>query len=185
MLRSMGPRPLCIALFTIACLSASAQTPCSRSAIVSASEQVSDIQHHLASIKIEDMDVDVPAEVQSDTTLLKQSLANAVQAILACEPTDTQPAALQNPLSNALRANTPESDNAIFPWGGDLHISVERTSIPQLLDIQLWFAIECGQDTMLLLVAPEHGHWTEQLIWQSAPYKDDRGAFGDFLLDTI
>jgi len=38
---------------------------------------------------------------------------------------------------------------------------------------------------MVLLFAPEHGHWTERLLWQSPAYKDDSGAFGDFFLTTI
>ncbi|MGA8938248.1 MAG: hypothetical protein WB439_03705 [Acidobacteriaceae bacterium] len=143
---------------------------------------MSDIQHHLASIKVDDMDIDVPPSVQQATTLLKENLATATQAVLACEPINATPQDIQSALAKALRANAPEPDNATFPWGGDLQLSVNATSIPNLLEVQLWFAIECGQDTMLLLFAPQQNHWSEKLLWQSPPYKEDSGAFGDFFL---
>jgi hypothetical protein len=176
-----------ILFLATACLSASAQTSCSATAtaIATASAQVAEIQHHLSAIKLQDMDTDVPPSLQQETTLLKQSLATAVQAVLACQPLDAQPAALKTALATALKANAPEPENATFPWGGDLRVTVDQTSIPHLLRVRVGYAIECGEDTMLLLFAPEQGHWSNKLVWQSPAYKDDSGAFGDFFLTTL
>jgi hypothetical protein len=185
MFLSTRSHSLCLALLAAACLSASAQSACSTADIVSTSTQVSNIQHHLASIAIEDMDTKVPAAVQRDTAMLKEGLADVAKAVLACESTNAQPSVLKNALAKALKADAHEPDNATFPWGGDLRITVDQASAPQLLFVQLQYAIECGDDTMLLVFIPEHGHWTEKLLWQSPAYKDDSGAFGDFFLHTI
>jgi hypothetical protein len=151
-------------------------------AIQSATSKVSEIQHQLAAVKIEDMDTDVSPSLQQATTLLKQRLDTAAQAILACQPADATPATLQTALAKALHANAPEPDNATFAWGANLRVTVQSTSIPHLLEVQLQYAIECGDDTLLLLVSPQQGHWSEKLLWQSPAYKDDSGAFGDFFL---
>jgi hypothetical protein len=174
-----------ILFLAIACASACAQTTCSAIAIADASAQVTEIQHRLGAIKMEDLETDVSPSLQLDTNLLKQRLATAVRAVLACQPIDAQPSALQTSLAQALKANAPEPNNATFPWGGNLRIAVDRTVSPQLLRVQVSYAIECGEDTVLLLFAPEQGHWSNKLLWQSPAYKDDSGAFGDFFLTAI
>jgi hypothetical protein len=174
-----------ILLLAAACLPAAAQTPCSTAAIASATAQVNDIQHHLSAIKMEDVDTDVPPSLQQETTLLKQSLATTVQAVLACQPIDAQPAALQTTLATTLKANAPEPPEAHVPWGSNLRVTVDQTSSPHILRVQVSYAIECGEDTMLLLFAPENGHWSNKLLWQSPAHKDDSGAFGDFFLTTL
>ena len=105
---SRRPSTLWIVLFATTCLPAAAQTNCSTSAIAAASAKVTDIQHRLASTKLEDMENDVSPSLQQDTTLLKSNLATAVQAIVACQSTDAQPSALQSALAQALNANAPE-----------------------------------------------------------------------------
>lgn len=174
-----------IVFLAIASLPACAQTVCSTTAIAAASSQITNIQHSLASTRIEDMETDVSPSLQQDTTLLKNILATAVQAIIACQSLDAQPSVLQSAIAHTLKANTSEPPNALFSWGSNLRVTVDQASAPRLLRVQLKFAIECGDDTMLFLFAPEHGHWVEKLLWQSPAYKDDSGAFGDFFLTTF
>jgi len=184
---SLSNSPLGIVFLAIACPSACAQVSCSTSAITSASSQVADTQHHLASIRMAEMDTDVSPSLQQDTSLLKQDLAKAVQAVLACQPIEAKPAAIRDALAHILKANLPDPkpSEPVSSWGSDLHVTVDQTSSPQLLRVQLSYSIECGVDTMLFLFAPEQAHWSEKLLWQSPPYKDDSGAFGDFFLTAI
>jgi hypothetical protein len=175
-------RSLVMVFLAILSLSTVAQVPCSKIAIANASSQLNDIQHRLSSIKLEDMDTEVPPSIQQDTTLLKNRLAHAVEAVLACNPTDAQPSALETSLAQALKANVSEPNNTFDAWGSDLHISVDQTSNPHFLLVRLQYAIERGDDNMLLVFAPQQGHWSEKLLWQSPAYKDDSGAFGDFFL---
>jgi hypothetical protein len=182
---SLRHSPLGIVFLAIACLPACAQTVCSTTAIAAPSSKVTDIQHRLASTKIEDMETDVSPSLQQDTTLLKNNLATAVQAIVACQSTDAQPSAIQSALAQTLHANIQQPPNTLAPWGSNLRVSVDQTTAPQVLRVQVTYAIECGDDTMVFLFVPEHGHWSERLVWQSLPYKEISGAFGDFFLTAI
>ncbi len=63
-------------------------------------------------------------------------------------------------------------------YGGRLTLSVKQPK-PSLLLVQESFDIACGTDTVLLAYRNTSGAWKRTLLWESKPYDQISGAFGD------
>lgn len=63
-------------------------------------------------------------------------------------------------------------------YGGELTISVSQPKSSLLL-VQESFNIACGNDNVLLAYENATGAWKRILWWESKPYGQISGAFGD------
>ena len=63
-------------------------------------------------------------------------------------------------------------------YGGELTLFVSQP-IPSLMLVQESFDIACGDDNVLLAYSNASGAWQRTLLWQSKPYDQISGAFGD------
>ncbi|MBB4864303.1 hypothetical protein HNP46_003167 [Pseudomonas nitritireducens] len=108
----------------------------------------------------------------------KQTLAEAFDAHLACAPATPDAAALQADLrQQLLPAAQPASDGP--PTEQDeIVVSLSDSPTPLLL-VSGGFAIPCGTDNVLRGYRREGDTWVRALDWQSGPYKDISGAYGD------
>jgi len=159
-------------------------------------------QADLLQVKVEEMETDVAPSLQAQIGALKNAIANAVAATMACTTTSEDAPAIQAKLAEALKANLPEKpfqpsvaksdetsngpvyDDQVYGAGIKVAVSAPANAI-QLRAIEVSFGIECGDDTMLLIYATSADGWTEALRWQSPDYKEISGAFGDFFLVSI
>ncbi|MBN8885522.1 MAG: hypothetical protein J0I77_07365 [Rudaea sp.] len=124
----------------------------------------------------------VPAEMRGKISQLKQALAKTADAAMRCQGRDANPKSLQSELDGLLRASQPKSaSESDFFYGAHLRFRVERPNgTSQLIAIMASFEIGCGYDEMLLVYAFDSNGWKRKLRWQSAPYDEVKGAFGDF-----
>jgi hypothetical protein len=160
---------------------------------------VAPLRTTLRSIKLSEDDPgdSVPSLAQEKIPDLKSALAQTARDVLVCNPTTTSPATIESELSTLLRANPPQPPPGSSVMNGDKHyaeaISFDYSATllvavthlgPGLLAVTFSFHIPCGDDNLLILFEPDHDRWRERLLWQSPPYKEISGAFGD-IFDSV
>jgi hypothetical protein len=201
MLIRMARLLIFVCLFICSSAFGRAQEACSPVSQHTAAIEVDQLRQQLRSTKISKMDMDVPAAIQKQLTLLKAALAHAATSDIACHDTSVNPSIIEADLAHLLSANGPEPSSGsvsnddprykqwladLSIYGANLHVRVSKpSSSPQLLSVELDFNIACGDDTMLLLFEAQNGRWIEKLRWQASPYRDISGAFGNFFLSAI
>lgn len=139
------------------------------------------------------METRVPAAIRSQIVQLKDALADVIDMTMRCAPAEVDTTALEADLAKTLGANQPEKPAEPKPedeeepgppsgaYGGDLKVSAAAPpNVPQWRIVTVSFGIECGEDSMLMLYEWAGWGWRRSLRWQSAPYGDISGAFGDF-----
>ncbi len=139
------------------------------------------------------MDTEVPTAVQRAIGNLKSALVLETDAVVSRLPADATAASVRQDLSATMPDPTTGKisdeqwrkmgeENAHEPvaglYGGELKISVRQPQ-PSLLLIQESFDIACGNDTVLLAYGNTSGAWKRILLWESKPYDEISGAFGD------
>ncbi|MFT4114516.1 hypothetical protein [Silvibacterium sp.] len=152
---------------------------------------VAEAQQRLLHLKAEDMDTDVPSTIQSAITAFKTALTAQTDAVLSRLPLHAGADVAQRQLNATMptpsvgkmpdtkptsdaTSNAPEAG----AYGGELQISVSQPQ-PSLLLAEESFNIACGDDTVLLAYSNTGGAWRRILTWQSKPYDQISGAFGD------
>ncbi len=179
-------------------IAGSAQDICSQPFQKDSAAAVASIRMKLRSVKLEEMDTNVPETAQQLIPQLKSVLAQTARAVLACHNSAIDPHALESEIAILLHANPPQppSNSVVkngdprYPewlsekYGSNLLVSVRRPQT-QLLSVQFQFHIECGDDTVLVLFEQQGTQWHEKLVWKAPPYKEISGAFGDFFLTSI
>jgi hypothetical protein len=159
-------------------------------------------QRRLLALAVPDqLDTNVPANIQVAIGNLKQSLALQTDAMIARLPSNATALMAKQQLSASLpptsegkvsdaqwrqreaaKPGQPDSgrnaDLALGLYGGELTIVTSQPT-PSLLLVQETFDIACGSDTVLLVYSNASGTWKRSLLWQSKPYTEISGAFGD------
>ena len=165
----------------------SAQSPCAP-AQQQAAANVTRIRTQLAYIKLasDDIGYEVPAPAQTLLPQLKDALAQAARAVVACHDTTTTPAVIASELAHLLHTNDPApaaTDQAASqpPYGTDLTLQAVSLT-PTMLSLQFRFNIACGFDSLWMVFEAKNNLWHEALDWKAPPYKEVSGAFGDFFL---
>jgi hypothetical protein len=188
------------ALLLAAATSLRAQEACSIAAQQRDAKAVAQVRANLRSIKLpeDDIGTDISAPLQENVTILKSALAQTARDVLACQSTSVSPAALEEELAKLLDANPPQpppnttvmngdkryEEWLAFEYGRNLLVNV-RNLASNLLAITFTFHIPCGDDDMLMVFENHQGQWHDRLLWQSPPYKDINGAFGDLFLNAL
>jgi hypothetical protein len=155
---------------------------------------VAEAQHHLLQLTIPDsMYTGVPPTVQNAISELKRSLALQTDTVVTHLAVNITPASAKQRLSARMPAatvgkisdeqwrkiNQEDLDNPLAGlYGGELTISVSQPK-PHLLLVQETFDIACGSDNVLLAYSSTDGSWKRTLLWESKPYDEISGAFGD------
>lgn len=170
------------------------QTGCVPAAIPRYVSQLRLRQEALQKQKVDEMETRVPAAVRYQIVELKDALADAVDMMMRCAPAEVDATALEADLAKTLGANQaakpapePKPDEEEEPgppsgaYGGDLKVSVTTpANATQWRIVTASFGIECGEDSLLMLYEWAGWGWRRSLRWQSAPYVEISGAFGDF-----
>jgi hypothetical protein len=187
MLFGMGkllPATLCLLGITAWC---NAQDTCSKSTQDTSVAAAAAIRKQLLAVKFPaDIDADVPASAQNLIPKWKPALEQATRAVLACHDEKSDPKTIQAELATLLTANVSQHDPKQLAdyYASNLLVSVAQPK-PQLLTVQFQFDIECGYDAVWMLFELHGSHWKNIITWQSPPYTEDTGAFGDFFLTSI
>jgi hypothetical protein len=164
---------------------------CSQTDLQTAIQRVKAIQSQLLAYKIQDeIDEGVPAPLQAQIRIFKESLAALADAALSCAKEDTNPKLIESTLTKLLDANKPATIEGYDPkkppqfdqiYGDGIDVKVTASAIaPKVLLVDIHFGIECGYDSMLLVYELQSSHWQQVLRWQSGNYDLINGAFGDF-----
>ncbi len=122
----------------------------------------------------EEGDPRVPPIARQNILEIKNRIASLADDYMACQPSDPD----AKRISEALTVLVPPSpsDENKFASG----LTFEATATGRLISITASFGIKCGEDTILLIFAPNENSWKEVLRWQAPPYKDVSGAFWSF-----
>jgi len=168
--------------------------PLARLAFAQQQPAVAEAQRQLLQLAVPgSMETTVPAAVQHAISDLKRSLVLETDAVVAHLPADATAASVRQHLSATMPAPTVGKisdeqwrkmgeQNAQQPvaglYGGELNVSVSQPKSSLLL-IQESFDIACGNDTVLLAYSNTSGAWKRILLWESKPYDQISGAFGD------
>jgi hypothetical protein len=141
------------------------------------------MQQAMASGFNDDADNTVSPALSQAIEHYKQTLADAFDAHLACASATPDLDALQADLrQRLLPAPKPVSDSDIsLPDQNEIVVSLSDSPTPLLL-VSGGFAIPCGTDNVLRGYRREGDAWVRALDWQSGPYKDISGAYGDLYL---
>ena len=175
----------------------SAQAGCS--ALEAAAGPVARAQQQLQKTEAGEMDTNVPPAAQAGLAQLKDALARAADAEVACAGAAADPVQLQSRLAAALKANPPEPgentvqqkddhrfDEASGGYGHNLRVKASRPAgSPALLEIEYRINIECGNDALLLVYEQRDGVWRQALRWQADKVDSIEKAFGDFFVSAV
>ena len=186
MMPSMVPWKVIAFLLAVSALQVSAQQPRTPS--------VAEAQRHLLQLTVPGiMDAAVPPAVQSAISELKRALVFQTDAVITHLAVDataasakqhlsaTVPAAALGKISDEQWQKTIQEDSdkpLAGLYGGELTLSVSQPK-PGLLLVQETFGIACGSDNVLLAYSNASGAWKRTLLWESKPYDEISGAFGD------
>jgi hypothetical protein len=136
------------------------------------------------------MDTDVPPALRPTLRSFKQALIDTVDTTLLC--TNPNPSVIQSQLSGMLHANQPVKpfvpekgppwpETEVGDYGGNLTISVKPIPAqPNLSSIQIGFALECGDDNILLLYRRTSTGWRQELTFDNPDISSVGDAIGDF-----
>ncbi|MBD9514561.1 hypothetical protein [Pseudomonas sp. PDM22] len=141
------------------------------------------MQQAMASGFTDDADNTVTPALSQAIEHYKQTLADAFDAHLACAQAAPDLDALQADLrQRLLPAPKPASEDEVaLPDQSEIVVSLSDSPTPLLL-VSGGFAIPCGSDNVLRGYRREGDAWVRALDWQSGPYKDISGAYGDLYL---
>ena len=155
---------------------------------------VADAQQALLKFSVsDDMATEVPVVLQKAVSSFKKALSSQTDAVIAGLAVTASAASVQRKLLAAMPASTVGklsneqwrklgNDGSKQPvaglYGGELTLSVSKPK-PTILLVQESFAIACGNDTVLLAYSDREGAWKQELLWQSKPYRNVSGAYGD------
>jgi hypothetical protein len=177
-----------------------ADSSCSQERLKQAAEKVKTAQNELLALGVGGggMDTSVPAGTQNQIRAFKDALAAAADAFMNCERGGTSDAkGIESRLAELLGANRADSvrkpagdsdaaDRDLDQiYGANLKLTARSEDHdPPLISFKIGFGIACGRDEMLLMYqASQNGSengWRRVIRWQSDPYKEISGAFGDF-----
>lgn len=178
-------------------LSASSQTACSPGALPEAARTVASIRHGLHGVAVGELDPVVTPAVAAQLGHLKDALARAAAAAMACSAPAVTAETLDNTLAGALHANLSDAAETVLvtpshkdlgAYGSDLQVQVLSLSpSPATFEIDFRYGVECGDDNLLLvyrLGSTPNTRWGEILRWDAPAYHTVGDAFGDFILLT-
>jgi hypothetical protein len=135
----------------------------------------------------------VPASIKSSIANFKRVLADQTDAVITRLPSNLTAASVKQRISAAMpsprvgkisdeqwrKINDEDLNKPLAGlYGGELTLSVSQPK-PSLLLIKETFDIACGTDNVLLGYSNADGMWKRILLWQSDPYDEISGAFGD------
>lgn len=156
--------------------------------------KTADAQQALLTLSVpEVMNTEVPFVIQKAISSFKEALLFQTDAVMADLPATATAASVQRQLSAAMPASTVGklsdeqwrklgNDGSKQPvaglYGGELTLAVNKPK-PSILLVQESFGIACGNDNVLLAYGNKEGSWKRELLWQSKPYQDISGAYGD------
>lgn len=165
-----------------------------------ASKSVADAQRQLQRVsqlnaKNDNEETKVEPAVAEGILKLKQTLADTVDALMACAPETVDTAALSQTLGATLSVRAanhqPEAGDPVY--GDILGVEVRRepatslsrpatgSLVPSMILAHVGFGIACGDDHILLGYVRKGGRWVRTMRWQSDRYSSIDGAFaGDF-----
>ena len=151
-------------------------------------------QLHLLQLTVPDgMNEEVPVAVQSAISDLKKAFAFQTDAVVTRFPVDVTAGSAKQQLSAVMPATTVGkmsdeqwrkmgNDSSQQPiaglYGGEFTLTVSQPKSSLLL-VQEPFNIACGNDNVLLAYSNTSGTWKRILLWESKPYNQISGAFGD------
>ncbi len=139
-------------------------------------------------------DTGVPVATQNLIRAFKDSLAAAADAFMDCERGGVDDAkGIETRLAGLLGASVEDSvrktvgDMVVTDqgrdkiYGANLQIAARAEEHePPLIGLKIGFDIPCGVDEMLLIYESSGNGWRRMIRWQSDPYSQISGAFGDF-----
>ena len=181
------PRKVALSLAACALLACAATqaAPCPVAATIDQATLTANqaLQQAMASGLDDDADNSVSPALSQAIEHYKQTLADAFDAHLACTPATPDVAALQADLrQRLLPAPTPVSEGEVaLPEQNEINVTLSDSPTPLLL-VSGGFAIPCGSDNVLRAYRREGDAWVRALDWQSGPYTDISGAYGDLFM---
>jgi hypothetical protein len=152
---------------------------CSKQAIDQAADATAVARQALLDLPIGDpYDPDVSLQGKRAIIRMKVSLAQLVEAYMACNAPGTLPATIVADLSQLARRITPPA-SARYNYGYDIDFEArEPASAQAVILVSVSFNIVCQNDDSLLFVfSAERDGWREILQWPSQPY-DAFGGLG-------
>jgi hypothetical protein len=163
--------------FAPACLAQACPPPAAKQA----ADRAAAIRAKLLSFAVGEMYTSVPAELQQQIGEFKDALASTADEYIRCQKPDVDAKVVEKNLTAALNASRASGEAEDHPYGSELAVVVKRPDeAPGLLTVEVTFGIECGRDTILLVYEHNNTAWKRAVRWQSAPYAEVSGAFGDF-----
>jgi len=169
---------------------------CSQERMKLAAEKVKAGQSELLGVSVGygGMDTGVPVATQNLIRGFKDGLAGAVDAFMDCERGGVGDAkGIATRLAELLGAGAGDSVRKIVAdlvvtdqsrdkiYGANLQIAARAEEHePPLIGFKIGFDIPCGVDEMLLIYESSGNGWRRMIRWQSGPYSQISGAFGDF-----
>ncbi|MCG8908733.1 hypothetical protein [Pseudomonas sp. DP-17] len=184
--RKVAP-PLAACLLLASAVAQAAQCPVAPSIDEAALTAYQLMQQAMASGFNDDADNTVTPALSQAIEHYKKTLADAFDAHLACAQATPDLDALQAELrQRLLPAPKPVSDSAVsLPDQNEILVSLSDSPTALLL-VSGGFAIPCGTDNVLRGYRREGDAWVRALDWQSGPYTDISGAYGDlFMLSRL
>ena len=155
---------------------------------------VAEAQGHLLKLTVPDsMDTSVPISIKAAISNFKRALALQTDAVITQMPADATAASVKQQLSTTMPPATigkisdeqwrkMGEENSKQPiaglYGGELTLAVSQPK-PFLVLVRESFDIACGNDNILLAYSNASGAWKRILLWESKPYDQVSGAFGD------
>ncbi len=173
-----------------------ADETCSQERLKAAAEKVKAGQGELLGVSVGygGMDTGVPVATQNLIRGFKDSLAAAADTFMNCERGGAGDAkGIETRLADLLGASVGDSVRKLAGalvvtdqgrdkiYGANLQIAARAEEHePPLIGFKIGFDIPCGVDEMLLLYQSSGNGWRRLIRWQSDPYSQISGAFGDF-----
>ncbi len=155
---------------------------------------VAEAQGHLLKLTVADsMDTSVPISIKAAISNFKRALALQTDAVITQMPADATAASVKQQLSTTMPPATigkisyeqwrkMGEENSKQPiaglYGGELTLAVSQPK-PFLVLVRESFDIACGNDNIVLAYSNASGAWKRILLWESKPYDQVSGAFGD------
>jgi hypothetical protein len=188
-------------LLSIASAACAQPQACTPGAAQQAADRALALQRQLLGMSVEEMSTDVPPQMKPVLHQFKQALIATVEVALRCD--DPEPGSIQAELATWLHANRPPKPFIPEParpdwkpgdppptnegtYGDELKVQVAPApGEPASTAIDLSYAIECGDDHILLLFQRSKDGWSRELVYQNPDLNSTGDAFGDFLSWTL
>ncbi|HEX2952189.1 MAG TPA: hypothetical protein VHV83_21860, partial [Armatimonadota bacterium] len=177
---------LVLAAATLAHADDTSSKSCSQSALAASAAKVDAARATLLRIPIGDgMETNVPPAAQQAIAAMKSALGDFITEYMRCVSGQPDATKIQKDISRfAHTLALPKGQvipNDKLPadfgkYGFELSFDVRTVQNPTLIGITADFSIECGEDTVLFIFAPDGDSWQEVLHWQSKPYDTVAGG---------